>query len=192
MSREPPRRGQRLVRLDALFAAQRQAEGRDRHRHAAPARGRSRRPRARGRAAGSVVSFPAIAEEDEAHAVETPLGPRGRSAARPAKRSTRRASRSRRSSRIRATIGEMNFAAQYQQRPAPAGGGMVKAAWFRRYPAGRAARPSTASCRAGTPPTSQASLPTIPSAPPGASRARASISSTSCARSSPTRSSSAR
>ena len=23
----------------------------------------------------------------------------------------------------------MNFAAQYQQRPAPAGGGMIKAAW---------------------------------------------------------------
>ncbi len=35
--------------------------------------------------------------------------------------------------RIRATIGETNFAGQYQQRPAPAGGGMVKAAWLRRY-----------------------------------------------------------
>jgi hypothetical protein len=35
--------------------------------------------------------------------------------------------------RIRATIGEYNFAGQYQQTPAPAGGGMVKEAWFRRY-----------------------------------------------------------
>ncbi len=34
---------------------------------------------------------------------------------------------------IRATIGEYNFAGQYQQTPAPAGGGMVKEAWFRRY-----------------------------------------------------------
>src|SRR5271166_670193 len=27
----------------------------------------------------------------------------------------------------------MNFAAQYQQRPAPAGGGMIKAAWLQRF-----------------------------------------------------------
>jgi phage terminase large subunit-like protein len=30
-------------------------------------------------------------------------------------------------------IGEYNFAGQYQQMPAPQGGGMVKAAWFRNY-----------------------------------------------------------
>ena len=36
--------------------------------------------------------------------------------------------------RIRETIGEMNFAAQYQQRPGPAGGGMINnGAWLRRY-----------------------------------------------------------
>ena len=35
--------------------------------------------------------------------------------------------------RTRATIGEMNFSAQYQQRPAPAGGGMIKAAWLQRF-----------------------------------------------------------
>jgi hypothetical protein len=35
--------------------------------------------------------------------------------------------------RIRRTIGEYNFAGQYQQLPAPLGGGMVKPAWFRRY-----------------------------------------------------------
>ena len=34
---------------------------------------------------------------------------------------------------IRSTIGDYHFAAQYQQTPAPAGGGMVKTAWFRRY-----------------------------------------------------------
>jgi hypothetical protein len=33
------------------------------------------------------------------------------------------------------TIGEYNFAGQYQQMPAPQGGGMVKAAWFRTYAA---------------------------------------------------------
>jgi predicted phage terminase large subunit-like protein len=35
--------------------------------------------------------------------------------------------------RIRQTIGEYNFAGQYQQSPAPLGGGMVKAHWFKRY-----------------------------------------------------------
>ena len=34
---------------------------------------------------------------------------------------------------IRRTLGEYNFAGQYQQAPSPLGGGMVKAAWFRRY-----------------------------------------------------------
>jgi predicted phage terminase large subunit-like protein len=37
--------------------------------------------------------------------------------------------------RIRRTIGEYNFAGQYQQSPAPLGGGLVKAEWFRRYSA---------------------------------------------------------
>ena len=34
---------------------------------------------------------------------------------------------------IRRTIGEYNFAGQYQQMPLPLGGGLVKAAWFRHY-----------------------------------------------------------
>ena len=33
----------------------------------------------------------------------------------------------------RRAIGEWNFAGQYQQTPAPAGGGMIKAAWLRLY-----------------------------------------------------------
>jgi len=34
---------------------------------------------------------------------------------------------------IRRTIGEYNFAGQYQQAPSPLGGGLVKASWFRQY-----------------------------------------------------------
>ena len=79
-----------------------------------------------------VLRFPAIAEEDEAHAVETVWGPR---------HFTRRRGEALHPERepaamleqIRRTIGEYNFAGQYQQAPAPQGGGMVKAAWFRNY-----------------------------------------------------------
>src|SRR5271166_6143552 len=79
-----------------------------------------------------IVSFPAIAEVDEQHVVETPFGQRRFI------RRTGEALHTERESletlqRIRATIGEYNFAGQYQQTPAPAGGGMVKEAWFRRY-----------------------------------------------------------
>src|ERR1019366_8820260 len=34
---------------------------------------------------------------------------------------------------LRATLGEYNFAGQYQQAPAPLGGGMIKINWFPRY-----------------------------------------------------------
>jgi phage terminase large subunit-like protein len=37
---------------------------------------------------------------------------------------------------IRRTIGEYNFAGQYQQAPSPLGGGLVKAAWFKHYTSG--------------------------------------------------------
>jgi len=36
---------------------------------------------------------------------------------------------------LRRTIGEYNFAGQYQQAPSPLGGGMIKAAWFKSYAA---------------------------------------------------------
>ena len=80
-----------------------------------------------------VVSFPAVAEEDEAHAFLSPL--RGdftfrRSAGEPLDAAREPLPLL---ERIRATIGEYNFAAQYQQRPAPAGGGMVKSAWLQRF-----------------------------------------------------------
>ncbi len=79
-----------------------------------------------------IVSFPAMAEVDEELVVETPFG------LRRFIRRTGEALHTERESletlkRIRATIGDYNFAGQYQQTPAPAGGGMVKEAWFRRY-----------------------------------------------------------
>src|SRR5271157_5556238 len=81
-----------------------------------------------------VVRFPAIAEEDETWEVETLWGPRY---------FTRRRGEALHPEReppemleqIRRTIGEYNFAGQYQQAPAPQGGGLVKAAWFRSYAA---------------------------------------------------------
>jgi phage terminase large subunit-like protein len=39
--------------------------------------------------------------------------------------------------RIRRTIGEYNFAGEYQHAPAPQGGGMIKSAWFRSYAANK-------------------------------------------------------
>jgi predicted phage terminase large subunit-like protein len=82
-----------------------------------------------------VMSFPAIAEADEEHIVDTLFG---------RKRFIRRAGEALHPEResltileqIRATLGTYNFAGQYQQTPAPAGGGMVKEAWFQRYEPG--------------------------------------------------------
>jgi phage terminase large subunit-like protein len=34
---------------------------------------------------------------------------------------------------LRHTLGEYNFAGQYQQAPSPQGGGLIKAVWFRGY-----------------------------------------------------------
>src|ERR1700726_70572 len=79
-----------------------------------------------------VLSFPAIAEADEMHEIETIWGPQGfrrrRGEALPLAREPLEIL-----DRIRRTIGEYNFAGQYQQSPAPLGGGMVKAEWFKSY-----------------------------------------------------------
>src|SRR5215468_5282896 len=79
-----------------------------------------------------VLSFPAIAETDEVHEIETIWGPqcftrRQGEALHPDREPLDTLER------IRRTIGEYNFAGQYQQSPAPAGGGLVKVEWFRRY-----------------------------------------------------------
>src|SRR5271169_4993675 len=79
-----------------------------------------------------VIRFPAIAEEDESHVIETPYGTR---------RFQRRAGEALHPereplevlNRLREVQGEYNFAGQYQQAPAPLGGGMVKAEWFKTY-----------------------------------------------------------
>jgi predicted phage terminase large subunit-like protein len=79
-----------------------------------------------------VLSFPAIAETDEVHEIETIFGPRSftRRQGEPLhpKREPLETL-----DRLRQTMGEYNFAGQYQQSPAPLGGGLVKAEWFRRY-----------------------------------------------------------
>ena len=79
-----------------------------------------------------VLSFPAIAEADEEHRFETIWGVRSvrrrrGDALHPDRESLDTLAR------IRGTIGEYHFAGQYQQSPAPLGGGLVKAEWFKRY-----------------------------------------------------------
>jgi len=79
-----------------------------------------------------ILSFPAIAEADEVHRIETIWGPRC---------FTRRPGEALHPERepldtlehLRRTVGPYNFAGQYQQSPAPLGGGLVKAEWFKRY-----------------------------------------------------------
>src|SRR5215469_13035496 len=79
-----------------------------------------------------VVRFPAIAEADEVHEIQTIWGPRCfRSQSGEALHPEREPLAT--LERIRRTIGEYNFAGQYQQSPAPLGGGLVKAEWFKRY-----------------------------------------------------------
>jgi predicted phage terminase large subunit-like protein len=79
-----------------------------------------------------VVRFPAIAEEDEEHRIETIWAPqcfrrRQGEALHPDREPLETLDH------IRRTMGEYNFAGQYQQSPAPLGGGLVKAEWFKRY-----------------------------------------------------------
>jgi predicted phage terminase large subunit-like protein len=78
------------------------------------------------------VAFPAIAEHDEEFIVDNAFGTvrvgrKAGEALHPAREPEAVLAR------IRAAIGEYNFAGQYQQNPAPLGGGLVKESWFRRY-----------------------------------------------------------
>jgi predicted phage terminase large subunit-like protein len=82
-----------------------------------------------------VLRFPAISTEDETHVIKTPY------ATRTFQRKLGEALHPEREplqvlNNIRAIQGEYNFSGQYQQEPAPLGGGMVKLAWFKTYKVG--------------------------------------------------------
>ena len=79
-----------------------------------------------------VLKFPAIAQEDESFTIETPYGKsvfkrRAGEALHPAREPLEVLEK------LRSSLGEYNFAGQYQQAPAPLEGGLVKASWFRKY-----------------------------------------------------------
>jgi len=82
-----------------------------------------------------VLKFPAIAVEDETHVIQNCYGtriihrPKGE-ALHPERESEETLAK------IRRQIGEFNFSGQYQQEPAPVGGGMVKLDWFKTYKVG--------------------------------------------------------
>lgn len=82
-----------------------------------------------------VVSFPAIAERDETHIIDSIFGRREfrrrvGDALHPERESLETLHA------IRRAIGEYNFSAQQQQNPMPLGGAMVKAEWLRYYEPG--------------------------------------------------------
>jgi predicted phage terminase large subunit-like protein len=90
-----------------------------------------------------VLSFPAIAEEDEVHVIEDAFG------LRRFIRKTGEALQPERESLetlkiIRQSIGEYNFASQYQQNPTPLEGTIVKTNWLRYFDVN--SRPSNFSC----------------------------------------------
>jgi len=80
------------------------------------------------------ISLAAIAEQDERYLIQTPYRTR---------RITRHTGEELHPAKeplsvlanIRANVGEYNYAGQYQQAPAPLGGGIIKQEWFRRYDA---------------------------------------------------------
>ena len=85
-----------------------------------------------GQESWEVVRLPAIAEQDETHVIVSPFRTRTvcRRAGEPLHPDREPLTVL---ERLRRTIGEYNFAGQYQQQPAPLGGGIVKASWFKTY-----------------------------------------------------------
>ena len=82
-----------------------------------------------------VLSFPAIAEEDQMMSIPSVLKPvtyrrRQGEALHPEREPLSTLNE------IRQTIGEYNFLSQYQQNPQPPGGAMIKAEWLRYYKPG--------------------------------------------------------
>jgi len=83
-----------------------------------------------------VLSFPAIAEQDETFVIESLIGKRW------FKRKLGEALHPERETlqtlaKIRERMGDYNFSSQYQQRPIPLGGAMVKTEWLKYYEAGQ-------------------------------------------------------
>jgi len=81
-----------------------------------------------------LLSFPAIAEQDERFLIESPFGSRW------FERKTGEALHPEREplaslAAIRERMGEYNFSSQFQQNPIPVGGAMVKVCWLRYYSA---------------------------------------------------------
>jgi predicted phage terminase large subunit-like protein len=78
------------------------------------------------------VCFPAIAEEDEEHHYRTPSGPevfrRRKGEVLQPEREPLEVLEG-----LKRAMGTYAFAGQYQQAPAPAGGGLIKVEWLRRY-----------------------------------------------------------
>ena len=127
-----------------------------------------------------VVSFPAIAEQDEEYLIDTPygltqLGRKAGEALHPEHEPLKTLANT------RATVGEYNFAAQYQQAPTPPEGVVIKLESFRRYESSISRPASALSSRAGIPPTRRPNSATTRSAPPGASPTITSTFSMSCA-----------
>jgi predicted phage terminase large subunit-like protein len=79
-----------------------------------------------------LLRLPAIAEENETHVIRSPYR------TYTVRRRVGEALHPEREplvvlEHLRRTVGEYNFAGQYQQQPAPLGGGLVKANWFQSY-----------------------------------------------------------
>jgi len=79
-----------------------------------------------------VLNLPAIAEADEAYGYETFLGPHLYQRPEGEALHPDRVGLDELAS-MRLRMGEAAWASQYMQRPAPAGGGLVNTAWFKRY-----------------------------------------------------------
>jgi hypothetical protein len=82
---------------------------------------------------------------------------------------------------IRRTIGEYNFAGQYQQMPAPQGDGMIKAVWFQSYAANERPEKFDHIVQSWDTANKASELSDFSVSRPGRSRARTSTSYMSCA-----------
>jgi predicted phage terminase large subunit-like protein len=80
-----------------------------------------------------VLRFPAIAEEEELHTFKTFQRKTKAHVRHPGELLHPEREPLEVLQELRQTLGEYNFAGQYQQAPAPFGGGMVKAGWFKSY-----------------------------------------------------------